>query len=122
MTMMEYVAKFTELAHFPDDSVATNLPKVRKFENGLKLSIRGKILGLLLHDMDSMARTTMTIERERERMDGVSELRVLGRGGRIGLLLVRERGRRLLLLECFRDEVAAIRAKARLGLLVRQDR
>ena len=46
--MMEYVAKFIELARFADDYVATDMAKVRKFENGLKLSIRGKIVGLLL--------------------------------------------------------------------------
>ena len=48
MIVMEYVAKFTELARFADDYVATNMAKVRKFENGLKLFIRGKIVGLLL--------------------------------------------------------------------------
>ena len=46
MTVMEYVAKFTELTHFADDYVATDMAKVRRFENGLKLSIRGKIVGL----------------------------------------------------------------------------
>ena len=44
MTVMEYVAKFTELAHFTDDYVAIDMAKVRKFENGLKLSIGGKIV------------------------------------------------------------------------------
>ena len=48
MTVMEYVAKFTELARFTNDYVATNMAKVRKFEDGLKLSIRGKIVGFLL--------------------------------------------------------------------------
>ena len=49
MTMMEYVTKFTELARFVDDYVATDMAKViRRFENGLKLSIRGKIVGLRL--------------------------------------------------------------------------
>ena len=64
MTVMEYVAKFIELACFTDDYVATDMAKVRKFKDGLKLSIRGKIVGFLLQDMDSMARTTMAIERE----------------------------------------------------------
>ena len=64
ITVLEYVAKFIELAHFGDDYVATNMTKVRKFEDGLKLSIRGKIAKLLLQDMDSMASTTMAIERE----------------------------------------------------------
>ena len=66
MIVMEYVAKFTELARFVDDYVATDMAKVRKFEDGLKLSIRGKIVGFLLQDMDSMVRTTMAIEREIE--------------------------------------------------------
>ena len=38
----------------------------RRFENGLKLSIRGRIVGFLLRDMDSMVGTTLTIEREIE--------------------------------------------------------
>ena len=64
--MLEYVANFTELAFFADDYVATNMAKVRKFEDGLKLSIRGKIVGLLLQDMDLMVKTAMVIEREVE--------------------------------------------------------
>ena len=39
--------------------MAKVMPKVRKFEDGLKLSIRGKIVGFLLQDMDFMV-----IERE----------------------------------------------------------
>ena len=38
----------------------------RRFENGLKLSIRGRIVGFRLRDMDSMVGTTLTIEREIE--------------------------------------------------------
>ena len=48
MTVLEYVASFIELSHFADDYVATDLAKVRRFEDGLRLSIRGKIVGLLL--------------------------------------------------------------------------
>ena len=66
MTIPEYVAKFIELARFEDDFVATYMSKVRKFEDGLKLSIRGKIVGFLLQDIDSMVKTTMAIEREIE--------------------------------------------------------
>ena len=40
------------------------MAKVRKFEDGLKLSIRGKIVGLLLQDLDFVVKTAMTIERE----------------------------------------------------------
>ena len=64
MTVLEYVVKFIELAHFTDDYVATDMAKVRKFEDGLKLSIRGKIVGLFLQDMDLMVKPTMAIERE----------------------------------------------------------
>ena len=58
------ITKFTELAHFDDDYVATDMAKVRKFENGLILSIRGKIMGLFLQDLDLMVKTAMAIERE----------------------------------------------------------
>ena len=64
--MMDYVARFTELARFADDYVAIDMAKVRRFENGLKLSIRGRIVGLRLQDMDSMVGTALTIEREIE--------------------------------------------------------
>ena len=66
MTVMDYMARFTELARFADDYVATDMAKVRRFENGMKLSIRGRILGLRLQVMDSMVRTALTIEREIE--------------------------------------------------------
>ena len=64
MTVLGYAANFIELARFADDYVATNMAKVRKFEDGLKLSTRGKIVELLLQDLDSMVKTTMAIERE----------------------------------------------------------
>ena len=38
----------------------------KRFENGLKLSIRGRIVGFRLRDMDSMVGTALTIEREIE--------------------------------------------------------
>ena len=76
----------------------------RRFENGLKLSIRGRIVGYRLRDMDSMVGTALTIERERERsrMLGALGMWVLVARGRISLLLVRGRGRRLLLHMSFR--------------------
>ena len=66
MTVMEYVARFMELAHFADDYVATDMAKVRRFENRLKLSIWGRIVELHLQDMDSVVGTALTIEREIE--------------------------------------------------------
>ena len=38
----------------------------RKFENGQKLSIRGRLVGFHLRDMDSMVGTALTIKREIE--------------------------------------------------------
>ena len=48
ITVMDYVARFTELARFADDYVATDMAKVRRFKNGLRLSIRARIVGLRL--------------------------------------------------------------------------
>ena len=36
----------------------------RRFEKGMKLSVRDRIVGLRLRDMDSMVGTVLTIERE----------------------------------------------------------
>ena len=89
MTVMEYMARFTELARFGEDYVATNMAKVRRFENGLKLSIRGKIVGPRLQDMDSMVGTALAIERERWRTHKAFEMQVpVGRERRISLLRV----------------------------------
>ena len=44
--------------------MAIDMAKVRNFEDCLKFPIRGKIVGFLLQDMDSMVRTAMVIERE----------------------------------------------------------
>ena len=79
MTVMEYVAKFTKLARYADDYVATDLAKVRRFENGLKLSIRGKIVGLCLQDIDSMVRTSLAIERKIEDARRIWDVRVSGK-------------------------------------------
>ena len=64
MTVLDYVARFTKLARFRDDYVAIDATKVRKFEDGLKLSIRGKIVGHNIQDMDSMVNTALIIEQE----------------------------------------------------------
>ena len=79
MTVKEYMARFTELARFGDDYVATDMTKVRRFENGLKLSIRGKIVGLRLQDMDFMVGTALTIERE---MEDAQDIRDASAGGK----------------------------------------
>ena len=79
MTVMDYVARFTELARFADYYVATDLAKVRRFENGLKLSIRARIVGLHLQYMDSMVGTTLTIEREMEDARSTRDASVSGK-------------------------------------------
>ena len=79
MTVMEYMARFTELARFGDDYVATDMTKVRRFENGLKLSIRGKIVGLRLQDMDSMVGTALAIEREMDDAQGIQDVSAGGK-------------------------------------------
>ena len=79
MTVLQYVTKFTELACFADDYVATDIVKVSKFEDGLKLSIQGKIVGLLLKYMDSMVRTTKVIEREIDDVKSIQDAGVIGK-------------------------------------------
>ena len=71
MIVMECVARFTEVARFANDYVATDVAKVRRFENGLKLPIQGRIVGLRLKDMDSMVGMALTIEREIEDAWGI---------------------------------------------------
>ena len=80
MTVMDYVTRFKELARFADDYVATDMAKVRRFENGLKLSIRGRIVGLRLRDMDTMVGTTLTIEREIEDARSTRDVSVGSKG------------------------------------------
>ena len=79
MAAMDYVARLTELARFADDYVATDMAKVRRFENGLKLSIWARIVGLRLQDMDSMVRTALTIEREMEDARNTRDASVSGK-------------------------------------------
>ena len=69
--VLECVAKFTELAYFANNYMANDMAKVRKFEDDLKLSMRGKIMGLLMQDMDLMVKTAMAIERE---VDGAQNI------------------------------------------------
>ena len=77
--MLKYLAKFTELARFVDDYVATNMAKVGKFEDGLKLSIRDKIVGLLLQDTKTMVKTSMAIEREIDDAKSIQDVGVSGK-------------------------------------------
>ena len=85
------------------------MAKVRRFENGLKLSIRARIVGLRLQDMDFMIGTTLAIEREIEDARSTRDAVLVARGRRVSLLLVRERSRGLLVHEGSR--VAAIQAR-----------
>ena len=73
----------------------------RRCENGLQLSIRGRIVGFHLRDMDSMVGTTLTIEGEIEDTWNTRDTGV-GSKREDQLLLVQGRGRRLLLHTSFR--------------------
>ena len=114
MTVIEYVARIMEKARFSNDYVATDVAKVRRFENGLKLPIRGRIVGLRLQDMDSMVETALTIKKEIEDARGI-RVADAGEKREDQLSSVRGRGRRLLIHMSFR-------AWARMGHLVRQGR
>ena len=111
MSVMDYVARFTELAQFADDYVATDMAKVRRFENELKLSIRASIVELRLQDMNSMVGTALTIERDIEDARSTQDASVSSKRKESSLLPVQERGRELLAHEGSR--VAAIRARDR---------
>ena len=56
--------------------MATDATKVKKFEDGLKLSIWAKIVGHNLQDMDSMVSTSLIIERE---VDDARSIRDVGK-------------------------------------------
>ena len=68
--MLEYMTKFIELAHFVDDYVTTDMAKVRKFEDGLKLFIRVKIMRPIIQDIDLMVKIVMAIEKRGGRRTG----------------------------------------------------
>ena len=73
----------------------------RRFENVMKLSIRGRIVGFCLRDMNSMVGATLTIEKEIEDTWNTRDTGV-GSKREDQLPLVRGRGRRLLLHTSFR--------------------
>ena len=73
MTVLGYVTKFIKFAHFVDDYAATDMAKVRKFEDGLKLSIWGKIVGLFLLDKDLMVKIATRHETSWRRGLKISE-------------------------------------------------
>ena len=72
-----------------------------RHENGLKLSIRDRIVGLRLRDMDSMVGTVLTIEREVEDAQSTRDAGV-GSEREDQFSPSRGRGRRLLLHTSFR--------------------
>ena len=86
----------------------------RRFENGLNLSIRGRIVGFRLLDMDSMVGAALTIEREIEDTWNTRDTGV-GSEREDQPSSSSKKGRRLLLHMSFKT-------KARIGRLVRQGR
>ena len=100
--------------------MATDVAKVRKFEDGLKLSIRGKIVGHNLQDMDSLVSTALIIEREIEDAWSIRDAGSSGKRKESQSASSSRRSQRLLVHEGFR--ATTIRAKVRLGLPVRRER
>ena len=90
---------------------------VWKFEDGLKLSIWGKIVGFLLQDMDFMIRTAMAIKKAIEDAWSIRDSGVSGKRKEDKPSFIRERSRRLLFHTDFRNGAATIKAKAESGLL-----
>ena len=110
------MAKFIELARFVDENVAIDMAKVRKFEDGLKLSIRGKIVVFLQQDMDSLVRTNMAMERE---IDDAWRIRAAGdRENKRDNQSSSSSGKH----EDFKDMAEVIRAKAKSWHLARRGR
>ena len=94
MMVLEYVAKFTELARFVNDYVATDMAKVRKFEDGLKCPSEVKLWDISYKTWTRWSRQIWPL-REKWMANGASGTRVLvvrGRGTDL-LLLVLERSR-----------------------------
>ena len=116
MIVMDYVARFMELARFIDDYVATDMAKVRRFENGLKLSIWGRIVGLRLPDMDSMVGTALTIEREIEDARSTGMQVLVAKGRRVSLLLVQGRSPGLLVHKGSKAATIRTRDRSRLPI------
>ena len=88
MTVLKYVAKFTELARFTDDYVVT--------------------------DIDLMVKTSMGMGWMMDRASGMWVLKTRGRRANL-LLIAQGKSRGLLLRKGFRDRAADIRAKARVN-------
>ena len=86
----------------------------RRFENGLKLSIRGRIIGFRLRDMDSMVGTALTVEREIEDARSTRDVSV---GSKREDQPSSSSGKR------YKTSVShEFRTRARIGHLVSQDR
>ncbi|XP_028087684.1 uncharacterized protein LOC114288380 [Camellia sinensis] len=64
MSVTQYVAKFEELARYATRYIADEGEKARKFEWGLDLIIRGKVLPLRLPTFADVVDTALDAERE----------------------------------------------------------
>ena len=115
--VFEYIAKFTELACFEDNYMAADIAKVRKFEDVLKLSIRGKIVGFLIQDMDYVVTTTMAIEREIEDARSIRDAGTSGKRKESQTSSSLGKKPKASSSRGFQGQAAAIKAKARPRLL-----
>ncbi|GKV45642.1 hypothetical protein SLEP1_g52703 [Rubroshorea leprosula] len=66
MTVDEYQAKFSSLMKFAPHLVNDEVRKVRKFQRGLKASIRNKVVPQMLKTYDEVLATAQIIEQDME--------------------------------------------------------
>ena len=113
MTMLEYVAKFTELARFADDYVATYMAKVRKFEDGLKLSIGAKLWDFSCRTWTRWSGQLWSLREKwmTHETSGMWVLKIRGRRVNLLFLLARGRSKRLLPRKYFKDRAVATKAR-----------
>ena len=60
--MTEYEARFTALSCFAPEMVSTDLLKCRRFERGLKFSLRDRVVGHRHKEYSAVVETTLILE------------------------------------------------------------
>lgn len=81
MTVEQYAAKFLELSRFAPDFVSTEGGKTRRFERGLRPTIRGRIVALKVSNFSELIDRAMLVEQELEDSQKGTPRSDKGRGG-----------------------------------------
>lgn len=66
MTIVQYEAKFTELAHFAPHIVENDVRKAYKFERGLKYSLHLKLFALTICSYSGIMAQAILMEKDQE--------------------------------------------------------